>query len=86
MDNSFSETRDILCQLTDYDIRQLIEAEDELSRIGSFKRIFPSIQTRKYLKYFDRLFYPNLLLDQWEQHFGDNREKGLNQLFIRSFG
>lgn len=76
MNNGFAETHDMITNLTDYDIKHLIESEDELSRVGNFKRLFPSDKTRQYLHFFDRLSYSNLLLDEWEQQYCDNREKG----------
>jgi hypothetical protein len=72
---------DILSYLTDDDIRQLIESEDELSRCGSFNRVFPSLKSRDYLKYFDFVNYYNILLDNWEQKYYNNREEGLKTVF-----
>ena len=71
-----TEIHEVITSLTDYDIKQLIEAEDELSRAQSFKRLFPSPTSRQYIKYFQEISYSNLLLDEWEQCYCDNREKG----------
>ncbi|CAG2177931.1 unnamed protein product [Oppiella nova] len=60
-----------------------MESEDEISRAGRFKRLFPSINSRHYLKYFDRLLYPNILLDEWEQQYYDNREKDSTLIRLR---
>lgn len=70
----------ILSDLTQSDIRVLMLSEDELSRCGQFKRVFPSATSSKYLKYFDRPRYYNLLLDAWEQKYKDNRMEGINYL------
>jgi tubulin polyglutamylase TTLL4 len=81
MGNSSVKT-DILSYLTDDDIRQLIESEDELSRSGSFNRVFPSLNSHDYLKYFDFVYYHNILLDSWEQKYYNNREEGLKTIFF----
>jgi len=70
----------ILNDLTQNDIRILMLAEDELSRCGQFKRVFPSEGTSGYLRYFDKPRYNNLLLDAWERKYRDNRLEGINHL------
>uniref|UniRef100_A0A6G1SA67 Tubulin polyglutamylase TTLL4 n=1 Tax=Aceria tosichella TaxID=561515 RepID=A0A6G1SA67_9ACAR len=71
---------DILSVLTQSDIRVLMLAEDELSRCGQFKRVYPSATSSQYLKYFDKTRYYNLLLDAWEQRYKDNRMEGIRRL------
>lgn len=70
----------ILNDLTQNDVRVLILSEDELSRSGQFKRVFPSSTSNKYLKYFDKPRYYNLLLDAWERKYNNNRMEGINLL------
>jgi len=70
----------ILSDLSQSDIRVLMIAEDELSRSGQFRRVFPSADSSKYLKYFDKPRYFNLLLDAWEQKYKDNRLEGIKRL------
>lgn len=70
----------ILQDLTQNDIRVLMLAEDELSRCGRFKRVFPSANSSKYLIFFDKPRYYNLLLDAWEQRYKNNRLEGVKQL------
>lgn len=67
---------DILYDLTQNDMRVLMLSEDELSRCGDFMRVFPTSNTRKYLRYFDKVRYYNLLLDAWEQTYKDRRSEG----------
>lgn len=75
-----SSSDSILNDLTQNDIRVLILAEDELSRSGQFKRVFPSSTSSKYLKYFDKPRYYNLLLDAWERKYKGNRLEGITRL------
>lgn len=70
----------ILEDLSQNDARILMLAEDELSRSGQFKRVFPSSTSSKYLKYFDRPRYYNLLLDAWERKYHGRRLEGINRL------
>lgn len=70
----------ILSDLTQSDIRVLMLAEDELSRCGQFKRVFPCATSGHYLKYFDKPRYYNLLLDAWEQRYHNNRMEGIRIL------
>ena len=58
------------------DLRQICLAEDELSRSGSFIRLFPSKISESYLPYFAAAFYRNYLLVEWERRYGDRREEG----------
>ncbi|CAF3852147.1 unnamed protein product [Rotaria magnacalcarata] len=69
--------RNILDVLTPDDLRILIESEDEYSRRGSFERIFPTNQTRKYLKYFETPRYYNLLLNEWISKYSRMEERGV---------
>lgn len=74
------DDEDILSNLTQSDIRVLMLAEDELSRCGQFKRVLPSTTSSKYLKYFDKPRYYNLLLDAWERRYGSDRIEGIKRL------
>lgn len=67
----------VLDSLTPDDARQLVVAEDELATTRRFQRIFPTADTPKYFKYFDKPRYYNLLLATWEHRYGGlNREAG----------
>lgn len=70
----------ILNDLTQNDLRILMLAEDELSRSGQFTRVFPSPTSSKYLKYFDKPRYYNILLDAWERKYQDNRLEGIERI------
>ncbi|RWS21529.1 tubulin polyglutamylase TTLL4-like protein, partial [Leptotrombidium deliense] len=70
----------ILSNLTPDDVRQLIEAEDELTRCGHFVRIFPSSKSDLYMKYFQKSHYYNLLLNEWEKKYSNRRLLGINYL------
>ncbi len=70
----------ILNDLTPDDVRHLIVYEDELTQLGSFEKIFPTHETYKYLKYFEKNRYHNLLLDAWESKYYNNRQKGIQLL------
>lgn len=70
----------ILDDLTQNDIRILMISEDELSRKGDFIRVFPSSISSKYLRYFEKPRYYNLLLDAWEQSYQDRRLEGILNL------
>ncbi|KAG7331003.1 hypothetical protein KOW79_004972 [Hemibagrus wyckioides] len=70
----------ILEVLTPDDVRVLAESEDELSRLGEFERIFPSPASSRYLRFFEQPRYLNILLNQWEQKFGQNRSQGIELL------
>lgn len=60
----------ILSELMPDDVRHLIQAEDELERAKKFTRIFPTLKTQKYFKYFVQPRYYNMLLDAWEERYG----------------
>lgn len=77
-DQDFYST--ILEVLTPDDVRVLAESEDELSRLGDFERIFPSPASSRYLRFFEQPRYLNLLLNQWEQKYSQNRSKGIELL------
>ncbi|KAF5270599.1 hypothetical protein FQA39_LY01337 [Lamprigera yunnana] len=70
---------DILVSLTGDDVRQLALAEDELTVIGQFERIFPTARTYKYLEYLEVRYY-NRLFDAWEWKYEKNRKKGIQIL------
>ena len=59
------------------DLRVLIETEDENNRRGHFTRIFPSYNSRQYLKYFDTIRYYNILVIEWIIKYKSNHDKGL---------
>lgn len=77
----------ILANLLSDDILILTETEDELSRCGDFVRVFPSSHSSPYLQYFETTNYYNLLLDEWEKHFGQNRMEGksFDSFFLTCF-
>jgi len=68
--------KNVLDVLTPDDIRILIETEDEFARRGSFERIFPTNQTKKYLKYFETPRYYNILLNEWILKYNRLEERG----------
>lgn len=70
----------VLSDLSQDDIRVLMLAEDELSRCGTFRRAFPSSKSNKYLKYFEKPRYYNLLLDAWERRYHNDRVDGIRHL------
>ncbi|XP_075037127.1 tubulin monoglutamylase TTLL4 isoform X2 [Mixophyes fleayi] len=70
----------VLDQLTPEDVRVLVETEDELSRCGQFERVFPSPISSRYLRFFEQPRYFNILTNQWEQKYFDNRERGRDLL------
>ncbi|XP_043674483.1 tubulin polyglutamylase TTLL4-like [Vespula pensylvanica] len=70
----------ILRKLTPDDVRVLIRHEDELAQTGRFEKIFPTRNTYEYFKYFDKLRYYNMLLDAWENAYGNNRLPGIDRL------
>lgn len=70
----------VLDVLTPDDVRVLAESEDELNRLGEFERVFPSPSSSRYLRFFECPRYLNILLDQWEQKFWNNRTKGVSLL------
>uniref|UniRef100_A0AAQ6I9F6 Tubulin tyrosine ligase-like family, member 4 n=1 Tax=Anabas testudineus TaxID=64144 RepID=A0AAQ6I9F6_ANATE len=78
VDQDFLST--VLDVLTPEDIRVLAESEDELSRRGEFERIFPSPTSSRYLRFFECPRYLNILLDQWEHKYWNNRMKGISLL------
>lgn len=77
-DQDFLST--VLDVLTPEDVRVLAETEDELNRIGQFERVFPSQSSSRYLRFFECPRYLNILLDQWEQKYWNNRSKGISLL------
>ncbi|XP_035986808.1 tubulin polyglutamylase TTLL4 [Fundulus heteroclitus] len=68
--------------LTPEDIRVLAESEDELSRRGEFERVFPSPSSSRYLRFFECPRYLNMLLDQWEQKYCNDRSKCISVLRV----
>ena len=58
-------TQTITDTLTPDDLRMLIETEDENVRRGNFIRVFPNVNSKKYLKFFETPRYYNLLLSEW---------------------
>ncbi|XP_038646045.1 tubulin polyglutamylase TTLL4-like isoform X1 [Scyliorhinus canicula] len=75
--NFYSSLLDIL---TPDDIRMLMESEDEYNRRGQFERVFPCQHSSRYLRLFEQPRYFNILLDLWEQKYGQNRQSGINIL------
>ncbi|KAH7961399.1 hypothetical protein HPB52_008801 [Rhipicephalus sanguineus] len=75
------ETSGLLESLTPDDVRVLVQSEDELSRCGSFKRVFPGGRHGDVTLLAHRRYY-NLLLAAWERRYGHQRHKGLCALHI----
>jgi tubulin polyglutamylase TTLL4 len=73
-EQQFLET--ITNKLTPDDIRILVETEDEYTRRGNFVRVFPTAETKKYLRLFETPRYYNLLLHEWIRKYGNNSDKG----------
>lgn len=67
-------------QLTPDDLRQLCLAEDELSRKGSFLRLFPSRISQQYLPYFQQPLYYSYLLNEWQRKYADQPAERLRRL------
>ena len=61
-------------------MRILIETEDEYNRRGSFIRVFPNHQTKKYLKFFETPRYYNLLISEWLWKYRNNRDNAISIL------
>ncbi|CAF0936843.1 unnamed protein product [Didymodactylos carnosus] len=78
--NDEQARKSILDMFTPDDIRLLTETEDEYARRGSFERIYPTHQTRKYLKYFETPRYYNLLLNEWITKYYRLEERGISLL------
>jgi len=70
----------ILKELNPDDVRCLIIHEDEQARTGGYRKIFPTHETFKYFKFFEKKRYYNLLLDAWETKYHKNRAQGLQIL------
>ncbi|XP_031837150.2 tubulin monoglutamylase TTLL4 [Nomia melanderi] len=70
----------ILKNLTPGDVRVLIRYEDEIARTGRFEKIFPTCETHRYLEFFDEVRYYDLLLDAWENEYGESRSRGVERL------
>lgn len=62
--------------MTGDDVRHLIQAEDELTVIGDFQRIFPTRNTYHYLQFMEVRYY-NRLFDAWEHKYDLNRRPGI---------
>ena len=68
--------QDVLKFLTPTDVRMLIRAEDELVKTKRFERIFPTSNMERYLKYFTKPRYSNILMMAWEKKYFKNRKAG----------
>lgn len=66
--------------MTPDDIRQLIIAEDEMSQVNNFVRVFPTNSSHSYFPYFEVPRYYNVLFDAWENKYYDNRSEGCERL------
>ncbi|XP_029038482.2 tubulin monoglutamylase TTLL4-like [Osmia bicornis bicornis] len=80
MNNRKTYLKTILKRLTPDDVRVLIRHEDEISQTGDFEKIFPTSETYRYLGFFEKVRYYNLLLDAWEKEYGQNRSVGIQKL------
>ncbi|KAK5978529.1 hypothetical protein GCK32_020842 [Trichostrongylus colubriformis] len=73
--------RRILKRLTREDLRMLVEFEDEYTRRGNFRLIFPTADTAYMQSYFVQPVYANLLLQQWQiEQETCGREDGIARL------
>ncbi|KAK0155434.1 Tubulin polyglutamylase TTLL4 [Merluccius polli] len=70
----------VLDVLTPEDVSVLAQSEDELGRRGDFERIFPSSSSSHYLRFFECRRYLNILLSQWVQKYGSDRNTGISLL------
>jgi tubulin polyglutamylase TTLL4 len=83
--NSSLYSYDVLDNLTEDDVRVLMETEDELKCCGHFERVFPSPTSYTYLKYFEIQRYYNVLLNAWVGRYsGKQRLKGIALLSSRA--
>ena len=69
--------------ITPDDLRILIEFEDELVRSGNFSCLFPTMDSHKYMKYFDTTRYYNILLIEWLIKYNNNKEKGMQMIYFK---
>ncbi|XP_043263469.1 tubulin polyglutamylase TTLL4-like [Colletes gigas] len=72
--------KEILKRLTPADAKVLIRHEDELTRTGRFEIIFPTKDSFRYFEFFEEVRYYNLLLDAWENEYGEERKRGIERL------
>lgn len=70
----------VLQNLLPDDIRHLVIAEDERSRAGQYIRVYPTITSHRYHKFFDRPRYYNHLFDAWEMQYANCRMEGIQRL------
>ncbi|KAJ8255837.1 hypothetical protein COCON_G00197010 [Conger conger] len=70
----------LLDVLTPGDVRALVQAEDELNRRGEFERVFPSSVSSRYMRFFQKPRYLNILLCMWEQQNRGDRGQGVSLL------
>uniref|UniRef100_A0A914DT35 Tubulin polyglutamylase TTLL4 n=1 Tax=Acrobeloides nanus TaxID=290746 RepID=A0A914DT35_9BILA len=72
---------DIIENLTDADVRCLIDFEDELVRKGGFELLFPlGEETEHYLHVINSQLYSNLLLTTWQNKQAKDRQHGIENL------
>ncbi|TKR67381.1 hypothetical protein L596_023542 [Steinernema carpocapsae] len=72
---------DIIEDLTDSDVRMLVDFEDEYARRGNFSLIYPRDDTAEYLRYFQAPIYSNLMLYEWQcQQSISDRQVGIQRL------
>ncbi|KAF4520504.1 hypothetical protein B566_EDAN004827 [Ephemera danica] len=67
----------ILQTLTSDDVRHLTQAEDELSQVGHFIRVFPTPDSHHYHQFFEGPRYYNMMFDAWENRYNSNRAPGI---------
>ena len=61
--------------LTPDDVRILIQSEEEIAQAKGFKRLLPSVEYTKYLKYLDNVSRYEMLLADWEAIYQNKREE-----------
>lgn len=70
----------VLQNLLPDDIRHLAIAEDERCRAGQYIRVYPTVNSHHYHKFFDRPRYYNHLFDAWEMQYANCRMEGIQRL------
>jgi hypothetical protein len=70
------DTEDMTHNLTSEDFRLLLIAEDELTRIVVFRRIFPTEESWKYFQFIQGERYKYELMVKWEKIYAKERSHG----------
>ena len=62
--------------LTGYQVRLILKAEEELSQTKGFVRLLPNAKNSKCLQFLDETSHSDQILAAWEKRYCDNREQG----------